>query len=46
MRVTEIFSQIACDHRSIESPEFWAKSVAIVERKLDAFEASLDELGL
>ena len=31
---------------SIESKEFWARSTAIVERKLDGFEASLTELGM
>lgn len=31
---------------SIEDKSFWARSTAIVERKLDVFEASLGELGL
>ena len=31
---------------SIEDKSFWARSTAIVERKLDVFEASLAELGL
>ena len=29
---------------SIETPEFWAQSCKIVEKKVDVFEASLVEL--
>lgn len=31
---------------SIEEEAFWRGSIRIVERKLDAFEAALDKLGL